>query len=190
MAPDVTFEVAGVPNPPGAYADALMEIGNSLPNVHMLGRVEREHIPNLYRGAVCLCCTSIHEGFPNTFLEAWSQGLPVVSTFDPDGLIAERQLGGVGETAEDILAAIRRLMQSPEEWLAASRRGHAYYTENHLPANVVPRFEVLFREMVGQAHHAGSDTAAPEHDNAGVAAVTSVAPFGAPEGGYHATKEM
>ena len=61
-----------------------------MPNVTLHGRVERERMPSLYQDALCLCCTSVLEGFPNTFLEAWSVGLPVVSSFDPDHLIAER----------------------------------------------------------------------------------------------------
>ena len=125
-APEIVFEVAGVANPPGAYADALVVRGNGLPNVRMLGRVERDDIPALYRGAVCLLCTSIHEGFPNTFLEAWSQGVPVVSSFDPDGLIEELDLGGVGQTADSLLAAMKRLMASREAWCGASARGHEF----------------------------------------------------------------
>ena len=102
LAPDITFEVAGAPTRATAYALAVMERAQSLPNVRMLGRVERDEIPGLYKGAACLCCTSVHEGFPNTFLEAWCQGIPVVSTFDPDGVIAERDLGGVGADAAGI----------------------------------------------------------------------------------------
>lgn len=147
LAPDITFEVAGMPDPAGPYAEALVNRGNSLANVRMLGRVERHKVPELYTSAVCLCCTSIHEGFPNTFLEAWSQGVPVVSTFDPDGLIADRGLGAVSDSAEGLLDEIRKLMASREAWCAASKRGYEYYVANHLPANVVPKFEILFQQL-------------------------------------------
>ena len=149
-APDIQFEVAGMPNPAGAYADALVERGKQLSNVRMLGRVERDDIPALYRSAVCLLCTSVHEGFPNTFLESWSQGVPVVSSFDPDGLIAELDLGGVGDTADTLLAAVRRLIASPEAWSGASARGLDYYQRNHLPENVVPKFEDVFGEVAAR----------------------------------------
>jgi glycosyltransferase involved in cell wall biosynthesis len=147
QAPEIVFDVAGIPDPPSDYADALIERGRSISNVRMLGRVERHRIPEIYRGAVCLCCTSFHEGFPNTFLEAWSQGVPLVTTFDPDGLVAERGLGGVAEDADSLVSELRRLIANADEWQAASERSRAYYVENHLPENVVPRFEVLFRKL-------------------------------------------
>jgi len=149
-APEITFEVAGIPDPPSDYADALIERGRSIPNVRMLGRVERQHIPEVYRGAVCLCCTSFHEGFPNTFLEAWSQGVPLVTTFDPDGLVAERGLGGVADDVDGLVAHLRRLIADEDEWELASQRARQYYVENHLPENVVPRFEALFRKLADQ----------------------------------------
>ena len=144
MAPEITFEVAGLPDPRSAYTDALAARATRIANVRMLGRVERPNVPALYRGAICLCCTSSHEGFPNTFLEAWSQGVPVVSTFDPDGLFRTKGLGGVGDDAATIVGHIRRLAASREEWQLAGQRGRDYYVENHLPANVVPRFEEVF----------------------------------------------
>lgn len=144
MAPDIVFDVAGLPDPRSAYTDALAERAGRIPNVRMLGRVERANIPALYRGAICLCCTSSHEGFPNTFLEAWSQGVPVVSTFDPDDIIRTKGLGGVGTDARTIVEQIRSLAASPQGWQAAAQRGRDYYVENHLPANVVPRFESVF----------------------------------------------
>jgi glycosyltransferase involved in cell wall biosynthesis len=149
-APEIVFEVAGIPDPPSDYADALLERGRSIANVRMLGRVERHRIPEIYRGALCLCCTSFHEGFPNTFLEAWSQGVPLVTTFDPDGLVVERGLGGVAEDTDGIVAELRRLIANDADWQAASARARAYYVENHLPENVVPRFEVLFRKLADQ----------------------------------------
>jgi glycosyltransferase involved in cell wall biosynthesis len=149
-APEITFEVAGIPDPPSDYADALIERGRSIANVRMLGRVERHRIPEIYRGAVCLCCTSFHEGFPNTFLEAWSQGVPLVTTFDPDGLVAERGLGGIAADADGVVAELRRLGRNEKEWHAASERARQYYLENHLPESVVPRFEALFRKLADQ----------------------------------------
>ncbi len=151
LAPDITFDVAGTGDTGSAYSDTLIERGRRIPNVRMLGRVERENIPALYRGSACLCCTSTHEGFPNTFLEAWSQGVPVVSTFDPDGLIAALGLGGVARDEHGLLDAIRQLTVSDTVWDVVSATCRAYYMEYHLPEAVIPKFETAFLDAADRA---------------------------------------
>jgi glycosyltransferase involved in cell wall biosynthesis len=156
LAPEVTFDVAGAPTRTTAYSTAVVERARTLSNVRLLGRVEREQIPALYQGAACLCCTSVHEGFPNTFLEAWCQGIPVVSTFDPDGLIAARKLGGVANDADGLLKEVRRMI-SRETWRDASMNGRAYYLANHEPGVVIPKFEEVFLNVARRRRRALGD---------------------------------
>jgi glycosyltransferase involved in cell wall biosynthesis len=100
------------------------------------------------------------EGFPNTFLEAWSFGLPVVSTFDPDRLIAERQLGIAAEDTAGLTEGIRRLLQSSDEWRQCSTRARLYYVENHTLDAVMPRFVGIFLDALndGRTHIRGIRT--------------------------------
>ncbi len=108
-------------------------------------------MPEFYRKASVLCCTSDFEGFPNTFLEAWSWGLPVVSTFDPDGLIIDRGLGQVAKDVGGLAAGIRALLDSPERWARASQSARDYYRENHDADKAMPRFEQVFLDAVNPA---------------------------------------
>jgi len=121
-----------------------------MPNVRVLGTVPRQKMPELYRSMSLLCCTSLYEGFPNTFLEAWSHGLPVVSTVDPDNLIASRRLGMAASNAGEMVAAIRQLAESPASWRELSGNARRYYLANHAVDPVMQRFEQLFLEVAGE----------------------------------------
>ena len=143
--PDVRFDVAGAPEDSSAYISGLQARAASMTNVNMLGRVERGRMAELYRGAHALVCTSEYEGFPNTFLEAFSHGVPVVTTVDPDGLIAERLMGGVGDSVESLTGVLRGLLDSPVAWQAASTAARKYYSQNHQLERVLPQFERVFR---------------------------------------------
>lgn len=147
QAPDLVFDVAGAADGERGYSEEVLARAQRIPNVNVLGRVPREKMPALYASAACLCCTSGHEGFPNTFLEGWCQGVPLISSFDPDHLTERRGLGYVAHDAMTLLQAIRRLLSSEQEWLAMSERCRQYYLENHTPEVVMPMFERVFMEM-------------------------------------------
>ena len=67
-----------------------MEMGN----LRFLGSVPAADIDAWFAGACVYVNTSIREGFPNTFLQAWQQGCPVVSiNIDPERNIDTENLG-------------------------------------------------------------------------------------------------
>ncbi|NLX13828.1 MAG: glycosyltransferase family 4 protein [Phycisphaerales bacterium] len=146
--PELRFDLVGPANP-GPYSQNAVRLAAAVPNIKVHGPVARSQIPDIYKRAACLICTSDVEGFPNTFLEAWSHGLPVVSTFDPDGLIAGRHLGVFACDVEGLLEGCRDLLTSPDRWRQVSENARRYYVENHAVEVVLPRFERAFLDVVG-----------------------------------------
>lgn len=138
--PEVTFDVAG-PIDDDDYGRMLTARAATLPNVVLHGRVPREGIGDIYRRACCLACTSESEGFPNTFLEAWSLGRPLISTWGPGTLITDRGLGAMAADVTTFVAELRRLIHDRDHWTACSRRARAYYVDVHRPEAVMPLFE-------------------------------------------------
>jgi glycosyltransferase involved in cell wall biosynthesis len=142
--PEMTFDVVGAPNVETPYSRDLVDRAMRIPNVVMHGRIaDRAELTAMYRRAAVLCCTSTSEGFPNTFLEAWSVGLPVVSTFDPDGIVADQGLGAVADTLDGLVAGIRTLVASVELRCVASAKAHRYYADNHAVERALPRVEAV-----------------------------------------------
>jgi glycosyltransferase involved in cell wall biosynthesis len=75
--------------------------------------------------------TSETEGFPNTFLQAWARGVPVVSFFDPDDVIRREGLGHAVASLEEMAGAAHRLTTDSQAWLAASARCRAYIARRY-----------------------------------------------------------
>ncbi len=147
-APDLQFRIAGQPDGT-EYGRTILERMRQHPNVTYLGAVPRSRLSQLYSQAGCLLCTSSIEGFPNTFLEAWSRGLPVVSTWDPDGLIGSQDLGvACGEHPQALTAAIRRMLDSGPDWRRVSEKARTYYLSTHRPDVTLRSLESVLLENV------------------------------------------
>ncbi len=144
--PQVQFDVVG-PVYDSEYGRQLSQCAETLSNVTFHGPASRDRVAQFYRQAKILCCTSDFEGFPNTFLEAWSHGLPIVSTVDPDGLIAEKGLGQVGSTVTELATGIQTLLSSQQRWDTASRAARDYYAANHAMEKAMAQFEGVFCEV-------------------------------------------
>lgn len=145
--PDIRFDVAGMPYDGDKYSGTVLAQAAKIENIVLHGMVPRDRMVDLYREASLLCCTSVYEGFPNTFLEAWSYGVPVVSTVDPDDLIAKLGLGATATDAASLTEGITGLLNSRVRWRAASDAARRYYLANHTVDEVMHRFERTFLEM-------------------------------------------
>jgi glycosyltransferase involved in cell wall biosynthesis len=154
MIPDVSFEIVGAPDQEDEYSRCLHQAARKLPNVTFHGRLPRDRMPDMFQSASLLCCTSAWEGFPNTFLEAWSYGLPVVSTVDPDDLIGTEGLGAVVGDPASARSAIEKLRRDVEFRKSISENAWRYYLGNHTLETVMPKYERTFIEVVRKGKRA------------------------------------
>lgn len=145
--PDARFLVVGPMPDNDPYAREVRELASQVANVELFGAANREQLNELYRSATALCCTSVYEGFPNTFIEAWSVGLPVVSTVDPDGVIDDYDLGTRVTGVDTMVAALRTLADSRERRAALSANSLEYFRRTHAVDAAMGRFERLFLEL-------------------------------------------
>lgn len=148
--PEFQFQVIGTANSNTEYETRVLGEARQVPNVELVGRVAGQDMHAVYQNGRILCNTSIREGFPTTFLEAWSYGLPVVTTFDPDDIVARNGLGRVSCTVNDQANALRELHADPEVYGRISQAAKSYYNENHAISAVSRRFRLAFDVMLGQ----------------------------------------
>jgi glycosyltransferase involved in cell wall biosynthesis len=127
--PHVKFTLAGGPMPGGqTYYDDVMAAAARLSNVTMLGPVRYRDSGELFDRARIFLNTSSIEGFPNTFLQAWIRGVPVVTFFDPDGLVKRVPLGRVAASIDDMREAIRGLIEIDVDRQLLGRRAREFAT--------------------------------------------------------------
>lgn len=147
ICPDVHFDFVG-PKGDSQCSDDIIEQVKQIPNITYHGPAVKEQVWDFYKKAKIFLSTSDFEGFPNTFLEAWSCGLPIVSTFDPDNIIAQKGLGKIATDIPALSFGIYELLKSKEKWESASHAARKYYVQNHAIDVIMPRFEQVFDEVM------------------------------------------
>ncbi|NLX95660.1 MAG: glycosyltransferase family 4 protein, partial [Rhodopirellula sp.] len=144
--PDVQFDVVGDTDGKQPAMDALKAQAQHISHIRLHGLVPHSKIACFYHKAHLLLCTSDDEGFPNTFIEAWSCGVPVVTTFDPDGVVARCTAGAVAADASGLVSSMRDLLQS-QHWRESSQRARHLFDQHHTIGQVTQHIEQLILSL-------------------------------------------
>jgi glycosyltransferase involved in cell wall biosynthesis len=123
----------------------LKQLAEGIDNVVLHGRVPHEKMGEYFNKSYLLCSTSVYEGFPNIYLEAWSVGLPLVTTFDPDGVVREFGLGRIAHDVETLRTAVAGLL-SEADWEKAASAAESYFFNHHTLSSSMVRFEGAFKK--------------------------------------------
>jgi glycosyltransferase involved in cell wall biosynthesis len=96
------------------------------PNLEFKGSVPYHEVNEYYSRARVFVNTSDSEGFPNSYLQAWVRGTPLVAFFDPDGVIAREGFGGVPRSMDEMVVDLDRLLAGGSDWEEAGRRARVF----------------------------------------------------------------
>ena len=115
----------------------------NMKNIAYLGHLPLLAVEELFDSIHGLVNTSFVEGFPNTFLQAWSRGLPVFSFVDPDHLISENNLGNKVSSLEEMAAAIRRKLSDQKTYQQEANRIKSFFRNHFSVSNKIGELESL-----------------------------------------------
>ena len=142
---NIEFLVAGGINQKNPkYSTSIINKMNTMSNVEYLGPIPFNSISNVYKQGKILLNTSIYEGFPNVFLEAWINKIPVISFFDPDGIISNNRLGRVVSDMIDLQKTIIEFIKNVDLINECGEKGKKYVEANHLTKTIIPKYKLLF----------------------------------------------
>jgi glycosyltransferase involved in cell wall biosynthesis len=117
---------------PSGYSQNIINRFQGVPNIEFRNQVSPGEAERIIAEASVLLCTSDQEGFPNTFLQAWSHGIPVVTLkVDPDALIKRLGLGTVTGTVDATIEQVQHFLSSPEKRQDISIRTRKYVMLHH-----------------------------------------------------------
>lgn len=138
--PEVRFIMVGLPaagTGNSAWRESLMRGIEEASNLDYLGHKTHAEVNELLARAHIFVNTSTHEGFPNTFIQAWLRDVAVVSLdVDPDGVLQNQSVGITSRTESGLETAVGSLLDDPDLRAAYARRGREHATARHSLGNV------------------------------------------------------
>jgi glycosyltransferase involved in cell wall biosynthesis len=146
--PQYRFRLVGGSDVRAADFVALCNRARALGNVEMPGFVPYADVEPNFDGASLLVNTSVSEGFPNTFMQAWSRGIPTVSFFDPNVQINGVDVGTVVPDLDAMERAVLRFKTDPVVWHEQGARVAEHFRLNYTVGRTVDAYERIFGDLV------------------------------------------
>lgn len=149
--PQFRFKLVGGPgsvNRP--YFDALRRDASSLGNLEFTGFVPFADAEQHFDGASMLINTSVGEGFPNTFMQSWSRGMPTLSFFNAGALDGDQSIGCVARSLDAMADTLLSLKEQPLEWQKIGARAQRYFKDHHEVRRIVDDYESLFDDVLAR----------------------------------------
>lgn len=157
--PEYEFTMVGGRDPmDSALYDEVQARASRLSNVRFEGFVPYSRVHKYFDEAALFVNTSESEGFPNTFLQAWSRGKPTVSFIDCGARMNGEQIGNTVSSMEDMIIAVRELNESPAKRAGLGELARQYVGLHHDTERVVDRYEELFRELLSPGTRLAKET--------------------------------
>jgi glycosyltransferase involved in cell wall biosynthesis len=148
--PDFNFWIIGSPSDEEpVYYHKIKEESKKINNLEFIGFVPHNEIQRYYKKSSLLVNTSANEGFPNTFLEAWGNAIPVVSLgFDPDEIICKHKLGFHSINFNDLVKDTYTLLKNKSLRESMGLEAKNYVLREHNVDNIMDKYEEIFNEIL------------------------------------------
>ncbi len=122
----------------------LVASANDIETLEYLGEKTQDEVNDILSSAHIFVNTSMYEGFPNTFIQAWMRQVPVVSLdVDPDNVFRAEKIGYCAGSYENLRDRVELLIRdrSLREAMGASAREHAI--KKHSCTNIQSIIQIL-----------------------------------------------
>lgn len=148
--PDAVFEMIGGKSmdDPQLFEE-VRSLSKDLPNFVFRGFVPYHMITRYFDSASVFVNTSIVEGFPNTFLQAWAHYVPVVSlSVDPDNVIKKKNLGFCSNDFQHLVSDVERLLHDEQLRKTLGYNARKHFEAEHDIHKMSGKYDEIFQEIL------------------------------------------
>ncbi len=146
--PDIRFEMIGGPDYPGdPLFKEIEDQAGKLGNLTFHGFLPARETADYFQRASLYINTSLYEGFPNTFLQAWDSRIPTVSFIDPDGAVESSNIGLRAIDIEDMEGKVRYLMENRQVRGDLGKAAYRHLCDHHHIERAVEQYIEIFRNV-------------------------------------------
>jgi len=135
----------------GNYQAKLEKRMQRLSNLEYKAELPIDEVNDLLRESHLFVNTSLYEGVPITFIQAWMREVPTVSlNVDPDDMIKKNKLGFHSGSFEQMVKDVRFLIENKKVRGEMGRNARKYALREYDIEKNVPKYVELFERMVKQ----------------------------------------
>ncbi|MCH8125698.1 glycosyltransferase family 4 protein [candidate division KSB1 bacterium] len=128
------------------FKQDITKQAEKVPNLEFKGYLPFEKVIKEFIKAKLFISTSNYEGFPNTFLQAWSNGIPVISFVDPDDLIKENGLGMRVQHMDEMTEKVNEFLENNLRFSPKVIKN--FFKKNLTIERTVDKHEEIFHRLV------------------------------------------
>ena len=146
--PEARFQMIGGHSGNQEFYDRIKEKSKRIPNFEFLGVVPFNEINEYFSRASILANTSMFEGFPHSFIQAWMHYVPVVSlNADPDELLCKNGLGFRSKTFDQLIEDVKTLLKDEALREEMGVNGREYVEREHDIKKSIEKYIELFNSI-------------------------------------------
>jgi glycosyltransferase involved in cell wall biosynthesis len=147
--PQIRFVMVGAPAPKARnqrWQEPLMRDIETTGNLRYVGPKSLAEVNELLARAHIFVNTSVYEGFPNTFIQAWLRDVAVISlSVDPDMVLGQRHVGILAQSESELAAAVRMMADDPDVRAGYVKRGRDHAIARHSMGNAQELIRLIDR---------------------------------------------
>lgn len=146
--PEARFQMIGGHSGNQELYDRIKESSKRISNFEYFGVIPLHKDNEYFSRSSILVNTSMFEGFPHAFIQAWMYYVPVISlNADPDELLCKKRLGFHSKTFNQLAEDVKTLLKNEGIRKQMGENSRQYVENEHNITNIIREYIKVFEHL-------------------------------------------